>query len=447
MKLRQLGELFSPKLFAGPDGTGAPAAGPAESPGAPVAPAATQPSQATPVAPAAKTVAMPDERYYGSADLNPEQRPLRIDTSKMSKQEVDEILQGAEPSEIFKTDEEIGAEKKKPDEKPPEKPGAEKPAEETDLSKEFIEESGIKAEDFAKLPEAIQEKFVEQFVATKDATDRLASATKEFEEVKANWKTVELDPIIAARMEELQTGKAFVAQKLAPATEEELKTIDSMVLREDFAGAKSYINKMIETRAKVAIEHERSVLNARAAEQQLRKDTEEVFRDLGKLDPRLSISETEWKKINPANPALWKEWTEKIGDVKEMCIRKNITMSQIKQIGAKGLLAMYSTEKGWDKETQKQIYKSGKEAILKALRNPQKAASSLQQGKPGVPPMSGKSSTGAAIDRDSLIEQMVSGDSSNYFRLLELHDGDENAISTLDYVRKEANRRRSEVPQ
>ena len=414
--------------------------------------AAMQQSAAAPVAKAEPNVAMPEERYYGSKELNPEQRPLKIDTSKMSKDEIDEILQGAEPSEIFKSDEEIAAESKKADDPKDAKkddaakPDPNKPPEDKDISKEFLESAGIKADEFAKLPEQIQDKFVEQFVSANESKEKLAAATKEYEEVKTNWKTVELDPVIAARLEELQTGKAFVAEKLAPASETELKHIDDMVLSQDFAGARKFIDNMIAARAKAAVEHERSVLNSRAMEQQLRKDTEEVFKDLGKLDKRLEIAETDWTKINKNNEKAWKEWNDKIGDVKEMCIRKNITMSQIKKLGAKGLLAMYSAEKGWDKQAQQQIYKSGKEAILKALRSPQKAASSLQQGKPGAPPMSGNKQTGA-IDRDSLIEQMVSGDSSNFYRLLELHDGDEDAIATLDYVRREAARRRQEVPK
>ncbi|MBD3293817.1 MAG: hypothetical protein GF393_12910, partial [Armatimonadia bacterium] len=187
-----------------------------------------------------------DQPYYGSKELNPENRPLRIDVSDMTQEEIDFALQDG-GAELFLTDEEIAAKKgdAEPDEdegeeseedddteeeKPEEKDDSKKKASggDEDDVKEFFESTGLDRETFNNLPEKTQEKLVSLYQSPAGSED-LKKVQQEYSDFRSNIEKINGDPVIAARLEEMATGQSHVARDVPPITVKEMDEVDSLL--------------------------------------------------------------------------------------------------------------------------------------------------------------------------------------------------------------------------
>lgn len=397
-------------------------------------------------------------QYLGSKELNPNGLPLRFDVSGMSESEVDDLIKIANTAdEIFLTEDEIAAQKKDQpaDEKKPDATKEEKKVDEAkpvataDEDKEvkaLLDHAGLTQEEFTKLSEKSQQKLAEQFVAFNQINEKAATIEQEHTQLKTDVDMIYKDPVIAARIEEINTGKNFVAaeDRLPDVNDEEITKIDKMLSEGQTKEAKEMINTLVKQRAQAAVKIERAVADRQAYIQRAKEDAEGVFKEIGALDPRLSIKEQNWKKLNPNHPE-WQEFGKGPADLLKFCTEKKITLEQIKLMGSKKLYAAYAAEKGWDAQRDKNIYKSGAKSLVEKIKEASLKARSVDHGKQSVNPVSSQSTT--AIDRQSLIDELTTGDTKNYDRLLDMYDGNREMIGTLDTIFRDAMRIREQDRQ
>ena len=384
--------------------------------------------------------------YVGSEAVNPDQRPLRdIDLADFgSKEELDKfIMEYGE--EIFLTDEEIAErDGKKKEEKKPEDdddeqeddpaPKKEEKEEEPETpdedAQEFLKEVGLTAEEFGKLPEKVQERLAEGFSGNAEISTKASEFEAKYNELRKATEQLEQDPTIAARLEELASGKNYTAKDLPTPSKEELeKLMDAALDEGDFQKA---LNEYIASKAEQVIKVERSVAERKAAEKQLEQDATKVIQEMVEKEKRIGIKEKNPDKIFGHD--AWKGDDGLLNFFK----KHNFTMAHIRDMGADKLLTLLSVDRGWDKEREKKIHKQGATSLLQKIREAQSKARTIDMGKKSALPKSGRDSGG--YDRNSLIADIASGTSNNWEKLLERADqiGDRKTVNDLVAIREEA---------
>lgn len=405
-------------------------------------------------------------KYWGSKELNPEGRPLKVDISEMTRDEVDFAIVDGGP-EIFMSDEEIAqanAKKEKKDEKQDKKePDGEKKDPEKDLKDktngdepgdvdptQFLEKLGLKQEEFAALPEKVQERLVDNHVAGNDNNEKAEQLQREFDQHRADTETIYNDPVIAARIQELQDGRRYVAKSLPPIKADEVQKLDELLTDDKTSEAIEYINKIIAERAREAVAIERQISDSNYAKKELQKQVTGLFKELGQVDKRLKIEGVEnFAELRPGHPK-WAEWERSaLRELKDYCVRRNWSMQHIVDMGKDELLSAFSAHKGWQKERDTNIIKTTKEAMLKALLNPKPVAKGLPAN---ASRNQGSQDMTAGFDRGALKAELIAGRgrSQSYERMLELNEGNTKVQDELfrlhsevqNILREEAKTRR-----
>ena len=388
------------------------------------------------------------ETYIGDVKLNPEQRPLKkFNRNGMSKQDIDKLLQEA-GSELFMTAEEIAeAEKAKGEEgdkkgkegKDAEKDGkktekSDKKGEETaekDLDpKDFFEKTGLTQKEFDVLPPKTQENLAKYFEEYAQSESKIKAAEQSYKTLKTDTDAALNDPVVAARMEELATGKAFIAAKITPFTEADLLPVDKLLALDKKGEAAELLNKMLQDRAGDAIKHERAVLDRKVADTKARVDAHSVIQKMGEIDPRLSVKDSDFARIVPGHKDF-----KVMNEIIEFCKKNDMTVMQITKLGPDKLYKLIASEKGWDKDRETSIYEKGKQSLLDKLKNPTKVRA-LDPGKRTAPiAKTGKEQS--AMTQEALVEEIADGNMSNWERLLEAADGNPRRIAELGKIREQ----------
>jgi hypothetical protein len=389
--------------------------------------------------------------YRGDKRLNPDQRPLREFSRKgLSKDTIDRMLRD-DPSLMLtqeEIDEEALAEKKnkeeaagkgpkKDEKKTVDKGKTEEKTNETDLDpKDFLEKAGLTQEDFAKLPEKAQENLVKQYEEFNGVDKRVKEAETKYTTLKKDIDTLMSDPVVSARREELETGKAFVANRVQGFTDTDLSEINKLLALDKNSEALTLMNKMLTERSQDAVKHERAVLDRRIADTKARTDAHTTLMKLGSIDKRLAIADSDYKAIVPGHKDF-----DVMNDVVEFCKKNGITVSQINTFGPEKLYKLIAAEKGWDKEREANIHEQGKQSLLQKLKNPTKVHT-LDPGKRSSAAVSGKDQM--AETREALVEDIANGNISNWEKLLDAADGSPRRIMELRAIREEGVRKARE---
>lgn len=384
----------------------------------------------------------PIDDYIGNKEVNPNRTPLKdFDREGMTHDDIDSLIDGSEgklylsPEEIKKLAE--AAEKeggeggkgkkektdedpdnkdkidKKDDEKQDDDKGDKKGKDEPDPETvEFFKQTDMTQEEFSSLSEKAQKKLVSEVYGKSENAKESVSLKEKVEKLESWISTVSKDASVAARLEEINSGKSILADPEKIVTDEMMVKIDAVLAAEgDDNTAKA--KKMILDIVKDAVKAERSVADNNARQEQHEKDTWKVLRSLGKLNPELKIDERDHKKIKSGHPE-WQKYTENLGGVVDWANKKGI-LNNLKNMSKEEVYAAYSTHKGWDKDRDTKIFDSGADGLLKKLKNP-KYAKSLDQGKKQVKLGSRKAETN--IDYDTLKDEMLKGDMKQYTRLV-----------------------------
>jgi hypothetical protein len=395
------------------------------------------------------------ETYVGNERVNPEKRPLKkFDRSGLSKFDIDEML-AVSNGEMFMPVDKIPLEDKK-DEKPVEKEKSDKKDEKPDLNEskdtlEFSEEAFFQhyettAEEFAQIPEKIQAKMVETFGKESNidlsTNEEYLALKTQYEEQQSNLKDFLEDPYVAARLEEIQTGQTYIASELPPATRKEIDALKAAETEEEFSKT---LNNMIEARAEQAIANERTVANRKSYTEKSMIKASKVLAEVSKIDTRLAgnIKTENWNDIKPGHPD-YKEFIKGPKKIVDYCIEKGLKIDAIAKLSPKELYAAIAVKNGWDKIRDNNIEKSVRSAFLKKIQKEHKQAKEIGSSRRSAAPMSGKTpSTGAS--RESLVEQLVSGDASTFDNELRAADGNLDRLNWLEGIQQEAIRKRREM--
>jgi hypothetical protein len=303
--------MFHPNINEVPEGGGAPA--PGSSPlgggessgtapdGEPVgAPPSEKPSQTV------ISQKIDIKNYRGSKKVNPDQRPLKnFVRDGMNPKQIDALISEA-GSEIFLSAEQIAEIEKKNAEVPKdekETPSEKSKEKETDVSdkkdeddpevKEFFEKTGLNEKDFSALPTAAQESLAKAFSTMTESSGKHSELEKKYNQLFADVTESNKDAVIAARLEEISTGKAYVATQLPKFTQTEISELDTLLTDGNSTGAIEYLNKWVAAKAQDAIKHERSVIDKQVFRKTAEAKARDIFIEVGKLDPRLAIEEND----------------------------------------------------------------------------------------------------------------------------------------------------------
>ena len=384
------------------------------------------------------------ENYLGDKKFNPEQRPLRkFNRNGMSKQDIDKLIQEA-GSELFMTAEEIAEAEKNAESKGKEGKETEKTDKKGDKTdknteettekeldpKDFFEKTGLTQKEFDVLPPKAQENLTKSFEEFAQAETKIKQAEAKYTALKTDTDTAMNDALIAARLEEIATGRAFVASKVTPFTEADILSVDKLLALDKKAEAVDLMNKMLQERAGDQIKHERAVLDRKVADTRMRSDAHTVLMDLGKIDPRLTVGDSDYAAILPGHKDF-----KVMNEIIQICKDHDITVPQIKKFGAEKIYALISKSKGWDKERDTTIFEKGKQTLLDKLKNPTKVRS-LDPGKRSAPiAKTGKEQN--AMTQEALVDEIADGNLSNWERLLEAADGNPRKLAELDKIRQQ----------
>jgi hypothetical protein len=391
--------------------------------------------------------------YRGSVEVNPEQRPLRkMDLSGYTKEDIDELLSDPDSKDLLMSDEEIAALKAKAEEENPEEKKDEKAEgkpeagdkketkadahNEVDESvKSFLNSIGLQKEEYDQIPDALKDKLVENFIKSVEGKEGApAEEPEEIKVLKESYETLQKDPIVAARIKELQTGHNYVARDLAPVSNTELQQIDSALNEGNATKAAQLINNMIRTRAKVAVDLERSVYTENEVRQKLEQEAIGTLYKLGEIDKRLALEEKDFRNIDPKHKE-YDKFQNGLGKVVSFIRQKGLTLNLIKELGPDMLYTMYSKESGWDKERDKTIAKVTKENLLKALKSPKVA----QELKPIATGSAKPNSRGlGGYNRTDLVKELAAGKAENFIRLQKQAEDDPKMVNILSAIQADA---------
>jgi len=396
------------------------------------------------------------ETYVGNERLNPEKRPLKkFDRTGLTEHDIDELLAVAD-GELFLPADKIPLEDKKEEkiEKKEEKPENKdekdgKDGKEEEDNEEFSEEAFFKhydttAEEFGQLPEKFQSKMVDNFAnASKiDVTtnDEYVSLKTQYEKQQSDVKDFLEDPYVAARLEEIQTGQTYVARELPPVTQSEIDILKASETEQEFSQT---LNKMIETRAEQAIANERTVANRKSYTEKTMIRASKVFAEVAKIDTRLAgdIKTENWNDIKPGHPD-YKEFMKGPKKILDYCLEKGLKIDAIAKLTPKELYAAIAVRNGWDKIRDNNIEKNVRAQFLKKIQKEYRQAKEIGTGRRSAAPKSGTTPTGAS--RESLVEQLASGDNSTFDKELIAADGNSERLYWLEGIQKEAIRKRRE---
>lgn len=437
------------------------------------------------------------ETYIGDEKINPAQRPLKdFDRTGKTKEDIDKFIKAAGPG-IYLTDE--GIEKKKAEKEAKDKERKEKEAkgefeakakvvykkdadsedqkavvekvnedgtydikvgdeviknvtkealgatkakeDETEVDtddaevKAFYEKSGLTPDEFNSLSEKAQNTLFEKVFEESGEAD--TSLQEEHTQLKADYDTLLENPAIAAIVQDITSGSNFAATKVEPITDTELAKLDGAFDGDKpYDAARKIVQDIFDKRVEKAVKKERSLQEMTHKAKIEMEDGFKVLKEVGNLDKRLAIKETDYKKFKPGHPE-YKKGTGLVEFVDYLKERR-YSAAQIKKIGAEELLSSFAKNKGWDKERDKTIFKSGKAELLKKIKNPKllDKAKSLKQGKKKTVPGSLKGASG--IDYNTLKQELVEGKTENYLRLLKAHEHNAEARRVLTQIQYDA---------
>jgi hypothetical protein len=416
------------------------------------------------------------ENYRGSKEINPEQLPIKHMNRSMftSKQDFDEFLQSVKDGgeDIFlpkEADEKIkkgpGRPKKqtqaettekettkKVDDKPVSKEkedgllkgkpegkqgqgpeGADKGKSEADKveAEKFLVDLGITAEYFLALPEKVQEKLTADDSGSSAIEQRYKKLEAEHTGLINDVVKFKNDPVIAARIEERNTGKAFVAHDLPPITIKEAKELLTLAeTPEEFLEA---ANELVFAKAREVLKIERGVLERNAQRAEREKKAAEVLQKVIEKESRIGITEKDITKISDENHPEYDKLFGS-GSLMEMLKRKKYSPAQIIEKGADEILEEYAKTKGWDQERIATIEKKAKQSLLESIRSFKKVARVLDVGKRTTAPISSDES--GVFDRQALIAEIASGKTGTWSKLITKYgdQGDNDMVEQLNEI-------------
>lgn len=368
-----------------------------------------------------ENTSVPDsiENYRGSEAVNPKQRPIKkVDYDMFpTKKAIDKLIRESGedmfiPEDAIKKDEE----KDKKDDNNPEEKIDKKDDKKIKIEfdeDDFYKESGFDKETFSSLPEATREKIVDNFTKKEDneSLEKIAESSNKINELNGIISEMSKDPTIAARLEEIKTGRKYVATDMPMASRQDIETL--IEAAEDPKEFEIALNEYISKIAKESISVERSVSEYNAKVEKLNNEALGVIQEMIKREPRIGIKETDLSKIDKNHP----EWNILYGEGGIFDIFKKMHYN-LKQIVAKGpdrLLREISDEKGWTQETMKKIKNSGVNEFLEKVKKAAKEARTIK--------VDGKSTSSGATgssgyDRKSLISDISSGKTEQWERLM-----------------------------
>ncbi len=382
------------------------------------------------------------ENYCGSKKLNPDQRPLKeFDRTGKTKEQIDDLI-AAMGDELFLSDEAIAEiEKKKKEGK--EKKASENSENSDDKGKkttddansdveEFYKKSGITKDDFVTLKPELQEKIVSLYESKNTDKDGeyeklIADSVKKHDELKATINQLVDDPTISARIEELKTGKKYVAADLPEPTQKEVAAL--IELSSDPDAFREALLEFMVAKGEQVIKTERSVAEQKWQRRQLEKDALGIIQEMMAKEPRLALKEKDLEKVIEGHPEYDKLHGEG-GLINYLAKTMGYSLKQIKTKGAEKLLKEIAVEKGWDKERERKIEKNGQNKLLKSLQDAARNAQGLDLSKRS--PATGP--TGAdKYDRKSLVSEIASGNMATFNELTEKagENGNSKMLSDL----------------
>lgn len=422
---------------------------------APVADAGSSAPADTPApadAAASKPNDLPDiKAYQGSKDVNPNGRKLKnFDRSAFgSVEEIDAFIKAAGEDIFIPEDKKLVDKKvvdKKPDDKKPadKKPESDKKLEDSEpkdtedkAGEEFLKTIGLTQEQFVALPEAVQEKlangFDESSVDKKGYTELHEKHTK----LVADIDKIKNDPIIAARLEELDTGKRFVATGLPHIGRKEVRQLIAKASDEDaFDNA---LNELITEKAHEVIRIERGVVERKVEREKQEKAALEVLQNVFAKEPKFGIKEKDLTKIKEGHPEFDKFFGP--GGIMETLQRKKYTAMQIATKGVGEILFELAKERGWNADRDNKLVNKGAKNLLESIRKAAESARTLspvRKAPPATPDVN------SGFDSDSLIAEVAAGNMQNWNRLATKfeHSGDSVNLSKLNEIHEKGLRAR-----
>lgn len=415
------------------------------------------------------TIAKP---YLGSKELNPEQRPLRMNVDGYDNQAIDDLIDVSD--DPFLTDEEIVAMEKaaekegdkgksddkdkgddkggKPDDKTDDDKGksddkGEGDEEDPDV-KHFYETTGLTQEEFKGLSETARKNLHDKvFVdpATSEAdTEKISKLEADNKKLSDSLNALNEDPIISLRLDEHATGKSYVAKSIPGVTPEQANAIYEADSIEE---ATRLVNKFFTDNVTEAVKIERGHTDAKEAQEKITSEANDIVNSLGEMDKRLKFKNGEeamqWFvddfNIYNKNP----QFEEMVKMTKILRDRGITTGAQITALGKDHIYAIIQRENGWDKDRDDKIVKDAKKNIMEKLLNPRiakggkKAATSLMQGGRDVNIKEG-------VNRKALIEELKNGNPATFNKLAERFEGDLEMTEELGRIQREGAKARRE---
>jgi hypothetical protein len=376
------------------------------------------------------------KEYIGSEKVNPKQKPLKTFERKgMTKEQIDAFILEA-GRDIFLPEEAIATEKDKDlkvgkDGKEVKDKKGDKITDEDSEVQDFLEKTGLTKEEAESVPESVIGK-IQKILENSGMSEKTHKEVAEkYTKIKSDTDTLINDAVVAARMEELATGKSFVATKISPVTENDVAQIETFLNEGNRTGAAEMMDKILKTRVGDAIKHERSVIDRRVFNEKLDNDAFSKVLELGKHDKRLFIKETDLSKISkPDHPEF-----KLAKDTIDFLIANDYSKEQIRKMDSRVLYASLAAAKGWDKEAAKNIAETTKKTLYEKLRQPAKA-NTLGVGQSSE--SQSESFGNSGFSKDQLIDQVSKGELKNWLRLSDLADakGDNHMIRLLGQLRQ-----------
>lgn len=404
--------------------------------------------------------------YIGSKDVNPEQKPLRVfDRDGLTKEDIDEFI-AETGEELFLSHEEIAAladkEKEaadktddKGDKGPENKEGKdtegdkeEKDKVETDEEfdeEDFLKVTGLTKEGFAGVPEEAQDKIIELYQSKGNAdvlqSEQYIELKSRQDKLTGDVKNLLSDPVVSARVEELNTGERYVARDLPPITNDEINRLKQAETVEVF---ETELNRMIESRAKEAISRERIIRDRDDMNVRENIKASGVMAKVAAMDKRLGgeVDIDNWDDMNPDHPQ-YKKFMKGEKKIVDFCTKNGLKNTNISKMSPKALYAAIAADEGWTKQKEDKIAQSSVKKFLKSIREGHTQAKSVSQGKRSG---SSKSKMRLSTDEsyDSMVEKLASGDTAyreSFRRLLDAADGDPKRLDFLESVQMAAEKR------
>lgn len=411
------------------------------------------------------TIAVP---YIGSKELNPEQRPLKMNVDGYDNQAIDDLIDVTE--DPFLTDEEIvardkvaeekdkgesGEKEKKTDDKTDDKT-VDKSDDKTDKEddadsgeedpdvKHFYDTTGLTVEEFKGLSETARKNISDKVFgdpATSEVdAEKITKLEAELKQSNDSLKALENDPIISARLDEHATGKNYVAKSIPGLTSAQATAIYEADSVEE---ATKLVNKFFTGNVAEAINIQNTHIDAKKKHKEDIKESNALINSLGEIDPRLKFDEIDWH-VEDFNIYNKNKKFEEMVAMTQIIRKKGITTAaQIKALGKETIYSIIQRENGWDKSRDDTIAKNAKKDIMDKLLNPRmaksgkKAAASLIQSGRDV-------NIKESINRKALVEELKNGIDGTFNKLSDQFEGDIPMIEELGRIQREGANARAE---